>query len=118
MRSREKVLEDLSLCVGELPKLLDELRTYNWDIERPLVQLSAKSLGHVLKKVLDNEITNENLEDWANAVECREDLAFDNEKTKQIIIELANPSLYEPLSVERITYLIADISAQDQDKIG
>ncbi|CAN5477952.1 hypothetical protein BH10ACI2_BH10ACI2_16600 [soil metagenome] len=42
------------------------------------------------------------LEDWANAIECRDDLDFENDGLKELVHAMANPLLLGVLSLEKV----------------
>jgi hypothetical protein len=42
----------------------------------------------------DGKISSQELEDWANLIESRDDIGFDSKKLQDIIFKLANPILY------------------------
>ena len=110
MRSRREILLDIILLNGELPKLLEEISTFEWDVDEPIVTLTRDNLYKVLHKLKNNEFETNLIEDWANALESRDDLTFENETVKEVIIELANPILNEPLDPRRLTELMERIA--------
>ena len=56
---------------------------------------------NLLDKYLKGELTESQVEEWANALECREDVGLLPEKQieiQEVIFQLANPSLNKPIT--------------------
>lgn len=51
---------------------------------------------------MDNEISIKELNEWANVIEMRDDIGFEDEEVKQLIFELANPEINEELTFARL----------------
>lgn len=93
---RTQTLEALlsrSISVDSAAALLSQ---EPWDSDLPLVTLSAAHLESELRRFLDGELSAQDVGDWANFFEVRDDVEFDNETAKAIVFELANPCLREP----------------------
>ena len=103
MRQREEILRDLVCLNGDLSKLQLELSYYTWDIDNPILTITKTDVYYVLSKFKNENMNFDLLEDWANAIESRDDLEFENEKLKEIINEIANPTLFKQLSKDRLT---------------
>jgi hypothetical protein len=109
MRNRRDILKDLVLLRGNIEVLEKELSQYPWDIEKPLLKINTDDLINVLKRSLNNEINFETLTNWANIIECREDLDFPNDEIKEIIFELANPEINGEMTKERLNEIISEL---------
>jgi hypothetical protein len=110
MRSRIVILKDLVFYQGNIKIIEKELLQYPWDIENPLIKIVKNDLAFVLKKCFNNEISFEDITNWANAIECREDLDFENEELQEIIFELANPEINGVLTKERLSEIIEELA--------
>lgn len=79
------------LISGEIVNISD----IPWD-NKETVLLRWTHIERILSRFLNNEIDTEYLEKWANLIESREDIIYE-EKNQQIITEvlhhLANPKL-------------------------
>ena len=76
-----------------LPTILDILSKYPWDSEE-LVRISTKHLAAALEAYLNGTETSKFIEDWANAIEGRDDVGVDPHCADQILGDLhrlANP---------------------------
>jgi hypothetical protein len=49
------------------------------------------------------------VEDWANALECRDDVGFSTSQAHELLHELANPLLTQPLSGERADFWLSQL---------
>jgi hypothetical protein len=112
MRSRKELLKDLALLQDSIEVLEQELSQYPWDIEKPLFKVSVEDFSNVLKRSISNEIRFEALTNWANAIECRDDIEFENEEIHEIIFELANPEINGEITKERLSEIIILLEKQ------
>ncbi|MCG9881828.1 MAG: hypothetical protein MH472_14630 [Bacteroidia bacterium] len=110
MRTRKEILTDLILYRKELGTIQEELSIFAWDCNTPIVILTNTEIKEVFENYLNDNISNEELEDWANAIEMREDIGFDPDKIKEIIFNIANPILTESISKEKIELYIANLN--------
>lgn len=106
MRNRKEILKDLVLLHGSIEVLEKELYQYPWDIETPLLKVSKSDFTSVLKKGIDNEIDFETLTNWANTIECRDDLDFASKEMQEIIFELASPEINGEITKERLQEIV------------
>ena len=89
--------------------LNSELTKFNWDSKEDLVLLKKEQIVKVLIKFLNEEIGHFEVQAWAEAIECREDIGFeifDKKLIKQIIFDLANPDLEGILTKDKAKTLI------------
>lgn len=97
MRNRKDILLDLINYNGNISDLQKELSFYEWDIDEPLLTVSKWHVLNLFDKFLRGDVNVTDLEEWANIIECWEDL-FLEEELKQVIDEIANPALYGELN--------------------
>jgi hypothetical protein len=93
-----KALVELDLAV---PEALRRLASFPWESDYPLVKVTSTDIAKVLRGFLVGALSADDCEEWANAIESREDLGFDRAGEallKGIIFELANPVLTRPLT--------------------
>ena len=99
--NRFVVLGDLVAFNKPVTVLSASLSNFDWDYdEQPLV-IKASQIQSVLKRFIAGEFTVQELEDWANLIECREDLEF--EEVKHEAIETAIECLANPVLQGEIT---------------
>lgn len=102
--SRSQLLESLLACDRDLENILLALNELGWDSEESLAVLNRQHIISILNRYLNTELSCLAVENWANAVECREDISYEkNFETiiDRVIQELANPLIYHPLSYPR-----------------
>ncbi|WP_204101874.1 MULTISPECIES: hypothetical protein [Spirulina sp. CCY15215] len=98
---RSQLLESLLACDRNLENILLALNKLGWDSEESIAVLNRQHIISILNRYLNTELSCLAVENWANAVECREDISYEeNFETiiDRVIQELANPLLYRPLS--------------------
>ncbi len=96
--------------------LMRELREFPWDWfeEEPLVVLSASDLLRVIDRFLAGEIDAQQLQVWAERLECREDFGFDpadEELVDDVFFRLATPFINEPLTPEAVARMREQLCA-------
>ncbi len=109
MNERIKILNDLLNFNNSLKKLEKKVKGLNWDYEGAPVIVNRSHLKAMLIRFLKGELKIDEVEDWANLIECREDITFEpdySDELSQIIYQLANPILEGVLSYERCKELI------------
>jgi hypothetical protein len=80
--------------------VVSELSTYPWDCDSPLFVITPAHVASILDRYLAGKLTTEQVERWGNLVEMRDDLDAGESAIREVIHELANPLLTEPLSKE------------------
>ena len=78
-----------------------------------LQQSNLRKLAKVLIHILNQYLSASDLENWANAIECREDIIYETEGEdfiNNIIFDLANPILNAPISPELVKQYITQLS--------
>ncbi|MGV7217710.1 hypothetical protein [Bradyrhizobium sp. UFLA05-112] len=99
--SRETILSSLIHFDASIPDLKSGLGSLTWDSD-PVVTLARRDIVAVLERFSTGEIDALAVEDWANLVECREDIGFESGYEDVIhaaIHDLANPVLSGELRV-------------------
>ncbi|MGB7069313.1 MAG: hypothetical protein WBD22_07445 [Pyrinomonadaceae bacterium] len=101
MRERKEILIDLVKNNGDVFGLVQELAQYPWDAESSLYTINAEDISKMLARYSQSIIAAKTLEDWANAIEGRDDLGFEGEEIQEIISQIANPVLFGHISKEK-----------------
>ena len=110
MRNRDNILNDLINLNRSLKELLIELSQYSWDIETPVLIINKKDFNNVLQRCIDSKLSSSEVENWANAIESRDDLGFEDNKIQEIIFELANPEINGEITKERLAEIIHELT--------
>jgi hypothetical protein len=77
------------------------LRAYGWDARAELVRLSATDALRILERYLSGELSAKQIEHWAELLELRDDVGFEDRSSgelRRLIFVLANPEVNEPLT--------------------
>lgn len=101
MQKRTKLLASLVALDGCLEEICSELSRLGWDSSDDLVLLAKDHALSVLRRFLEGCLSASEVEDWANAIEGREDIGFEGQNEdmlQELIYELANPILTRPLT--------------------
>lgn len=109
MRSRDRILLDLVNFNGNLETLIEELQQYPWDVNEALIIVYPKDIIQVLQRSINGEINFTAVENWANAIECRDDIDFKYEELSEIIFELANPEINGQITDNRLKEIIKNL---------
>jgi len=101
---RIKALRDLIELREPIPVAISRLRHFPWDSDAELVTLRGSDLIRILDKYLHGELSSTDVEEWAEALEGRDDIGYEprlSDALRQIIFELANPLLTTPIEPAR-----------------
>jgi hypothetical protein len=102
MSRRAEILQELARFETPTEPLLQELRAFGWDWSgAPLLVLTKADLLRVIDRFLAGQISAAQLQQWAENLELREDVAFDErdaELLDDIFFRIATPEINEPLT--------------------
>ena len=94
MKTRQEYLNALVNFDQPLSTILPILKTFPWDSSEAIITLKKEHL------IVNNALSVTDLESWADAIECREDITYETDYEdliNDIIFLLANPTLEESL---------------------
>lgn len=114
--ARRIALTDLVRVRTSIEAAKAALRPFDWDSEVELVHCTRRDAVHALDLALRGELTPVQLEDWADAIEVRDDVSFEGGTdglVHQCIAELANPTLYGELTAAAIQRWRSALTADD-----
>ncbi len=82
MNRRAEILLELIKFETPAGPLINELQGFCWDWinEEPLVRITKDHLLRVIDRFLADELTAVQLQEWAENLECREDVGFDQKQ--------------------------------------
>jgi len=106
MNRRAEILEELVRLEKPTEPLMRELSALGWDWPgEPLLVLKKKDLLAIIDRFLAEEITAAQLQEWAENLEAREDVAFDKEEEDlldDVFFRIATPFINDPLTRESV----------------
>jgi len=97
---RLALVRDLLEASRPLPELARDLARLPWDFEGVGLRLEAAYIRSILQRYLAGELRAGQVEEWANLVECRDDVVFEGASsgTLRVLHELANPLVTRSLT--------------------
>lgn len=107
--TRAETLQALIELAIPVEVALLRLAEFPWDSETDLVQVTPTHFQHILCLFKQERLSAADVEAWANAVECREDIGVADSSSRELLHELANPYLTQALSQERADFLLSQL---------
>jgi hypothetical protein len=108
---RARLIGELLNYERSVQDVLAGLSTYGWDSDEPLRELKPSHVRHALHRFVLAELSAAQVEEWANAIECRDDIAYEPSSLEgDTIFELANPELTQQLDLARAKQLLQLLS--------
>ena len=101
MDDRRSLLERLVRFELPIEDSIAMLRAYGWDSDQELVILSAVDALRILERYLAGELSAQQVEYWAELLEMRDDVGFEERwsaELRRLVSVLANPEINEPLT--------------------
>ena len=111
---RLALVRDLLEMSKPLEKIMAQLAMMDWDYEGDGVDLTKEHLAIALQRYLRGELSDSDIESWANQIEGREDVQLDagsEQEIENVLYELANPALTQPLDHARAKMLLEAMAA-------
>ncbi|MDQ6713731.1 MAG: hypothetical protein M3Z28_11170 [Candidatus Dormibacteraeota bacterium] len=94
--NRREALQDLLHLRKPVTAAARLLKSFPWDSDHPLVTLTRGDARNALDRYLDGAISTEELEQWANAIEGRDDIGFESgseELLKDFVFQISTPEI-------------------------
>jgi hypothetical protein len=102
---RRTALQDLVLLTSPLSAIQHTLKEFAENSPDQWM-LDKQHVLSILRRFEQGDIAGADVESWANAIELRGDIGYDRETAVwDVLYELANPTLTEPLTRERADVL-------------
>lgn len=106
--NRTSHLQELLHFTRPIDDVVRDLSTFGWDSEKALVTLEAAHVSCVLDRYQSGDIDGKDVEGWANAIECRDDIGIPRDSPVAAILHaLANPELTSPLTRQFVAECIS-----------
>jgi hypothetical protein len=109
--SRLEIIASLVELSGSLEPVAARVRVLEWDYEGETVVLRRAHIVSVLNRYQSGELSDVNIERWANLLEGREDISFEpghEDWLDEVIFQLANPGMTVALDAELAAKFIAE----------
>ena len=116
-RTRTEALRALVDYRLPIEPVLGELRAFGWDSAQDLAVLEGEDILKLLRRYLDGELTAEQVVDWADLVECREDIGYpegQQDVLSHAIFQLANPDINGGITPELVKQIQRDLGGKQR----
>lgn len=110
--NRLVLISDLLQITRPLAEISEQISSLSWDYDGNDVKLTRHHLLNALQRYLQASLLANDIEVWANLIESREDVSYQLGHEKQIadvLHELANPYLTQPLDSNRAAAICASL---------
>jgi hypothetical protein len=107
-QDRTATVTELVAFARPVADILQELAAFGWDSHQELTTLQPAHVEAVLNRFLSGELSATEVEDWANAIECRDDIGFDR-VAADAVDELANPLLTRSLTRQSAVAMVGTL---------
>jgi len=74
---KAQLLEKLIKLNSDFNHIKQQINLFAWDCQAPLVLLKLTDVQTLLEGCLSKHILSSQLQEWAEFIECREDIAFE-----------------------------------------
>ena len=112
INKRLGTLKNLVSFSKPLDELSSGLSEFSWDYDGEPLVVTSSQIAEVLKRYISGEIDAGEVEQWANMLECREDIEFEEsneEQLENIIYSLANPELEGEINIDLCNQFLKDL---------
>src|ERR1039457_1877068 len=104
--NHRQALENLLRFEGSVSELERPWQRLPYDYDGLPVVLTMAHIKHALQRRIDEDITAKDLEIWADLVEGRPGIEYeDEEQCSDLLFRLSTPEINQPLSVESCRHI-------------
>jgi hypothetical protein len=108
--NHRQALENLLRFEGSVSELERPWQRLPYDYDGLPVVLTMAHIKHALQRRIDEDITAKDLEIWADLVEGRPGIEYeDEEQCSDLLFRLSTPEINQPLSVESCRHILAEL---------
>jgi hypothetical protein len=113
---RTEILTDLIELRKPVPAAVEAASALAWDEPDDLVVFTARHVRSALKRLLAGEFSADELEEWAELIQGREDIELkesDRERIVEFLVEASTPELFGELTRESATAWLRRLGESD-----
>ena len=114
MIDRSALIKEIAQLGSNFCEYKREIQKYPWDCDVELYFLTKIDLLSIFTRFKSGELLNDDIENWANFLECRDDLGYEAEHEddlREMVFLLANPEINYTIGLELISRLKDQILA-------
>jgi hypothetical protein len=117
MHRRTEILKELVRFTRPAEPLWRELSSFGWDCDDESIHLVFKKedLVAVLDRFLVGDISPKELEDWAEGLECRDDITFaekESEMMRDMLFRISSPAITKALTIQSVTQMKYELTTE------
>jgi hypothetical protein len=114
--SRASLLRALIEYREPIDQTIAGLSALEWDVEEPEAHITPQDVKSIVGRYLRSELTSLQLTDWADLVECRDDIAYSSHTNElsDIVFRLANPNLRDEITPKLATEILQELNGLQQ----
>lgn len=106
---KKQILKNLIKFNKSLKNIKNEISNLNFDSKFELYIITKNDIKQILNRALKENIAFKELEEWANLIECRDDLGFEEEILQEIIFDFANPEINGLITKDKIKTALKEL---------
>ncbi|OIQ19243.1 MAG: hypothetical protein BM556_08130 [Bacteriovorax sp. MedPE-SWde] len=103
--ARTSLLKQLLFIEDDLESISKQLRQFEWDCEEELITIEKNVLDNLFDGFLKCRYTLKTIKRWADLVECREDIDYEDKNLnliKEVLGVLANKDIATSVNEETV----------------
>ncbi|MFC2352013.1 hypothetical protein [uncultured Campylobacter sp.] len=85
------ILLNLINFAKDMSAIKRDLAKIGFNSESELVTITKNTIANIINRIIDKEISYDLLEEWANLIECHEDIGYEDEILQEIHIWAGKP---------------------------
>lgn len=117
LEQRLMLVEQLLAHPESLDDVARQLRNFAWDFSGPGVLITRAAVCNAIALAVNGALTSDQLERWANAIECRDDIEYpDDDPLREVIDGLSNPIVHGDLEVGTLKRLLSRLDSNLEGK--
>ena len=118
LMNRTAALDALLNITVPISEAIAGVTSFAWDSESELVVLLPEHFCRALLLFNQGALSAAEIEEWANALECRDDVRISTTIAHELLHELANPLLTRSLSKERASFWLSQLALSANPSIN
>ena len=108
-----QALDSLVRFEGPILELEKPWQSLSYDYDGVPVRLTMAHIKHALRRRIDSDITASDLELWADLVEGRAGIEYeDEEQCSDLLFQLSTPEINQPLSTDVCRRILATVPVE------
>jgi hypothetical protein len=107
--SRRELLEMAIACQLSPSDALRGLGRFSTDVGVDLAIITSEDIRHLLRLFIEGERNASEIQAWAEFIDFRDDVGFENDRVIDVVAYLANPEMNGPVTPSAANDLLTDL---------